>query len=66
MVDSLSGNYTGNPGEPDLRSYRVGALWKVAPAIDLRAAVEDLPDPLLRELVDVILLELGKRVVVLD
>ena len=35
-------------------------------AIDLRAAVEDLPDPLLRELVDVILLELGKRVVVLD
>lgn len=35
-------------------------------AIDLRAAIEDLSDPMLRELVDVILLELGKRVVVLD
>jgi iron complex outermembrane receptor protein len=28
MVDSLTGPYTGQPGEPDLRSYRFGALWK--------------------------------------
>ena len=28
LVDSLTGPYTGKPGEPDLKSIRLGALWK--------------------------------------
>ena len=44
LVDSLSGPYTGRPGEPKLNSIRLGALWKPSDELsaELRLDASDL------------------------
>jgi iron complex outermembrane recepter protein len=44
LVDSLSGPYTGRPGEPKLDSGRVGALWKPNDnlSVDMRVDISNL------------------------
>lgn len=44
LVDSLSGDYTGHPGRPDLNAARIGALWapNEALSVDLRVDWADL------------------------
>jgi len=40
LMDSLGGDYTGNPGTPDLSSVRIGALWKPSDALTAQLRVD--------------------------
>ena len=44
LVDSLTGPYNGNPGETDLNSIRLGALWKPSDSLsaEFRLDASDL------------------------